>query len=77
MQVVEMKYPWHNQVCARCGITAELHRHDIENYAGGPMLPTCECREFIWSDEHHDAATPLIVKLERRVATLEAMCKTT
>ena len=63
--------PWHNQACAKCGVTAELHRSDPDGYIGGPMLPSCDCREFVFSPELYELATPEIIKLSIRVARLE------
>jgi hypothetical protein len=55
-----MKIPWNNQACAKCGVTAELHRSDPSGYVGGPMLPKVwDCFEFVWSEVNFQIATQM------------------
>jgi len=65
-----MMAPWHNQVCAKCGVTAELHG-SCGMDGRGPMTPTCECDGFVFSPELYELATPWEIKLTNRITRLE------
>ncbi len=67
---LDMKHTWHNQACANCGVTAELHG-SCGMDGKGPMTPTVECHRFEWSLVNYAAATPVWIKLEHRISKLE------
>lgn len=72
-QMLEGKQSWHNQACASCGVTAELHGSCAMD-GRGPMTPSQKCDHFVWSERHCLAAMPPIVMLDHRVAKLEEKC---